>query len=154
MGMFPVVPPGPGAAEARAAILYACSALSTSTIQYPIRNSFDSGKTPSVIGIPSLPARTILAWSGNARPSVATYVPESLSSLLKARMKAKFACRSSFDHLAYQSQSAFVPFIIRMYFMSYCSFRFWHWWVPFHGVVGSKSAVLYISQGFFGGAAI
>src|ERR1700687_2294121 len=43
MGWFSGVPPVPwrggwGAAEARAAILYACSGLSTSTIQYPARN--------------------------------------------------------------------------------------------------------------------
>ena len=33
IGMFSGAPPGPGAAEARAAIAYACSGLSTSTIQ-------------------------------------------------------------------------------------------------------------------------
>src|SRR6516165_893552 len=48
-----------GAAEIRAAILYACSGPFTSTIQYPARTSLASGKTPSVIGVPSFPARTI-----------------------------------------------------------------------------------------------
>ena len=61
MGMFSGAPPGPGAADASAAIAYARAGFSTSTIQYPARNSFDSGKTPSVIGAPSLPARTSLA---------------------------------------------------------------------------------------------
>src|ERR1022692_4674360 len=37
----------------------------------PRRNSLASGKTPSVIGSPSFPATTILAWSGIPRPSVA-----------------------------------------------------------------------------------
>ena len=33
-------------------------------------------------------------------------------------MNAKFAWRSSFGHLAYESKSAFVPVIISMYFIS------------------------------------
>ena len=33
MGMFSGTPPGPGAAEARAAMAYACSVVSTDTIQ-------------------------------------------------------------------------------------------------------------------------
>jgi hypothetical protein len=53
--------PGPGAADASAAIAYARSGVSTSTIQYPARNSFVSGNTPSVIGLPSAPARTSFA---------------------------------------------------------------------------------------------
>src|ERR1700733_1963832 len=92
-------------------------------IQYPARNSFDSAKTPSVIGSPSFPARTTLASLGHPKPSVATNTPESLSSLLSSRMNATFRCRSSFDHLAYASKLALVAFIIRMYFMSppyYC----------------------------------
>ena len=38
----------------------------TSMTQYPARNSFDSGNTPSVTGSPLLPARTILASCGQA----------------------------------------------------------------------------------------
>src|SRR5580658_9419114 len=115
--MLPGFPPGPGAAEARAAILYACSGLSTSTIQYPARNSLDSGNTPSVIGDPSAPARTVFACAGHPRPSVATNTPSSLSCLLKSRMKATFASRSFFDHFIYESKSDFLAFIIRMYFI-------------------------------------
>lgn len=51
-------PPGPGAVEMRVAMAYARSGLSTSTIQKPARNSFDSAKTPSVTGAPFFPART------------------------------------------------------------------------------------------------
>src|SRR6185436_2682706 len=117
MGIVPSVPAAAGASEARAAIRYASSALFTSTIQYPARNSLASGKTPSVRGVPSLAARTITAWSGQARPSVATNAPESLSCWLNARMKAMFAWRSSFGHLEYHSKTSFVALIIRMYFM-------------------------------------
>ena len=39
-------------------------ALVTSTIQKPARNSFDSANTPSVIGLPSVPARTSFASAG------------------------------------------------------------------------------------------
>ena len=60
IGMFNAAPPGPGAADAWAAIAYARSGVSTSTIQKPARNSLDSGNTPSVMGVPSLPARTSL----------------------------------------------------------------------------------------------
>ncbi len=47
-----------------------------------------------------------------------TNTPESLSSLLNARMKATFALKSSFGHLANESKLALVPVIIKMYFMS------------------------------------
>src|SRR5439155_20281821 len=77
IGIFAGFPPGPGAADARAAILYACSGLSTSITQYPARNSFDSGNTPSVTGSPLLPARTIFASCGQASPFVSTKTPES-----------------------------------------------------------------------------
>src|ERR1700719_1357902 len=87
-------------------------------IQYPARNSFDSGNMPSVIGSPSFPARTSLASLGHPRPSVETNTPESFSSLLNVRMKATFACRSSFDHLAYPSKSDFLAVIIKMYLIS------------------------------------
>src|SRR5690349_363021 len=40
IGMISGAPPGPGADEAFAAISYARSGRSTSTIQYPARNSF------------------------------------------------------------------------------------------------------------------
>src|SRR5579863_5923939 len=90
-------------------------------IQYPARNSFDSGNTPSVIGSPFFPARTSLASLGHARPSVETNTPESFSSLLKVRIKATFARRSSFDHLAYPSKSDFLPVIIKMYFIFFSS---------------------------------
>src|ERR1700730_8193437 len=90
------------------------------------------------MGSPLLPARTSLAWSGNASPSAATSLPASLSSLLKACMNAMFACRSCFGHLAYQSNPAFVADIIRMYFMSFRPFRLWHRIGAFHGVVGSN----------------
>ena len=43
IGMFSGTPPLPGAADARAAISYARSLLSQSTIQKPARNSFASG---------------------------------------------------------------------------------------------------------------
>src|SRR5258708_27364113 len=56
MFMFSGSPPGPGAADARAAIANARAAVSTSTIQNPARNSLDSGNTPSVIGSPFLSA--------------------------------------------------------------------------------------------------
>src|SRR5215471_8964433 len=61
IGMFNGAPPGPGAADTLAAIAYARSGLSTSTIQKPARNSLDSGNTPSVMGIPPFPALTSLA---------------------------------------------------------------------------------------------
>ena len=54
MGIFKGSPATPGAADTRAAIAYASSGVSTSTTQKPARNSFDSGKTPSVIGSPFL----------------------------------------------------------------------------------------------------
>src|SRR5262249_9869943 len=41
-----------------------------------------------------------LCLGGNASPSVATRTPSSRSCLLKSCMKAKFACRSFFGHLA------------------------------------------------------
>src|SRR5215467_2893780 len=88
MGMFKGAPPGPGAADALAAIAYARSGVSTSTIQNPARNSLDSGKTPSVIGTPFLPARTNLACSGNERPSADTSSPESPRSLFRFIMNA------------------------------------------------------------------
>src|SRR5271169_614274 len=140
MGILLGAPPSPGATEASAAILYACSGLSTSTIQYPARNSFDSGKTPSVIGVPSLLARTSLAWSGQPKPSVATYTPSSLSCLLKARMKATFASISFFDHLAYSPKWAFVPFIIRMYFIRRFSPFVFELSLPSHKIVEAPEA--------------
>lgn len=70
MGTFSGAPPGPGAADAFAAIAWARSGVSTSTIQNPARNSLDSGNTPSVMERPSLPACTNLAWSGINKPSV------------------------------------------------------------------------------------
>src|SRR5580658_3342163 len=115
--MLPGFPPGPGAAEARDAIRYACSGLSTSMIQYPARNSLDSGKTPSVTGSPPFPARTVFACAGHPRPSVATNTPSSLSCLLKYRMKSTLASISFFDHFMYESKSDFLAFIIRMYFI-------------------------------------
>src|ERR1043166_8469564 len=118
IGIFAGFPPGPGAADARAAILYACSGLSTSITQYPARNSFDSGNTPSVTGSPLLPARTIFAPCGQASPFVSTKTPESGSSLVKRCITSTFLCRSSFDLLAYSSQAPFLPCIIKMYFMS------------------------------------
>ena len=45
--------------------------------------------------------------------------PSSLSCLLKARIKATFRSRSSLDHFAYLSKSAFVPVIIRIYFIRF-----------------------------------
>src|ERR1700745_2871945 len=68
IGIFSGEPPGPGAAEIRAAMSYARSGLSTSITQKPPRNSLDSGKIPSVIGLPFLPARTSLACSGKESP--------------------------------------------------------------------------------------
>ncbi len=64
IGIFAGFPPGPGAADARAAMLYACSGQSTSITQYPARNAFDSGNTPSVTCSPLFPARTIFASLG------------------------------------------------------------------------------------------
>jgi hypothetical protein len=73
--------------------------LSTSTIQYPARNSFDSGNTPSVAGGPPLfDARTSFASPGVARPSALTSSPAFVSSLLSAIMKPIWAFRSSGDH--------------------------------------------------------
>jgi hypothetical protein len=86
MAMFKGAPPGPGAADARAASSYARSGLSTSTIQKPARNSLVSGKTPSVTGVPLSPARTSLAWSGPASPSAPTSSPDWVSSALKSFM--------------------------------------------------------------------
>src|ERR1700733_7463219 len=119
-------------------------------IQYPARNSLDSGNTPSVMGSPSLPARTILASLGHAKPSVATKTPESLSSLLNARMKATFAWRSCLDHLAYPSKSDFRPLIIKMYFMSLAPFDA-HPVGAFSWSSRIRTGILYVPQGFFSG---
>src|SRR6185437_2112342 len=69
------------------------------------------------MGSPSLRARTTRASLGHARPSLATNVPESLSSWLKARMKAALRSKSSFDHFAKESQFSFGALIIRMNFI-------------------------------------
>jgi hypothetical protein len=61
MGIFSGMPRGPGAAEIRAAMSYARSGLSTSTLHKPARNFLDSGNTPSVVGRRSLPARSSFA---------------------------------------------------------------------------------------------
>src|ERR1700677_1149847 len=91
-------------------------------IQYPARNSLDSGNTPSVMGSPLLPARTSLASWGQLKPSDETNTPESFSSLPKDRMNATLACKSCFDHRAYSSNSVFLAFIIKMYFILLGSF--------------------------------
>src|SRR5690606_27694440 len=83
IGMFSGAPPCPGAADMTAAISIARSALSTSTIRYPARNSLDSGNGPSVTaGNPLSCARTILAISGPPSPCSSTSSPDSVSSLL------------------------------------------------------------------------
>jgi hypothetical protein len=61
------LPPGPGAAEVRAAISMARCSLSTSTIQTPARYSLASGKGPSVMTGASTPSLiTIFAACGPA----------------------------------------------------------------------------------------
>src|SRR5579863_884103 len=117
IGIFNGTPPGPGAADALAAISYARCGLSTSIIQNPARNSLDSGKTPSVMGRPSLPACTSFAWSGNDSPSADTSSPRSCNSLLKPIIKAMCACRSFLGQPG-TPWPAFIVFIIKMYFIS------------------------------------
>jgi len=95
IGMLSDSPPGPGAADAFAAVTYARSAVSTSTMKKPARNSFDTGNTPLVSGTPSSPARTRRACSGDASPSANTRSPLSCSS----RFSAYEPCAPA-DHLS------------------------------------------------------
>jgi len=54
-----------------------------------------------VIGLPSVPARTSFACSGDASPSVPTSSPAALSFWLSSIMKAMFASRTFFGQLMY-----------------------------------------------------
>src|SRR5439155_4410398 len=116
MGMFKGFPPGPGAADTFAAIAQARSGISTSTIQYPARNSLLSGNMPSVIGKPSLLALTSIAWSGKDRPSAETNSPDWRSSLLRPTIKAICAWRSFCGHSG-TPWPARIVFIMMMYFI-------------------------------------
>src|SRR5260370_19411059 len=68
-------------------------------------------------------------------------------------MKAACAWRSCFDHLAYQSKSAFVPDIIRMYFMSFAPFDSRTGLGALSWCSRNRYGVLYISQVFLDGCA-
>src|SRR5215469_1961367 len=89
-------------------------------IQKPARNSLDSGKMPSVMGMPFLAARTSFASSGSVRPSARTNSPASLSSLLSLCINAMCASRSCFAQARIPSlaRPAFMVFIIKIYFMT------------------------------------
>src|SRR5271157_4293303 len=92
------------------------------------------------MGTQSLPARTTLACSGAAKGSLATNSPESLNSLLRLFNQAKCASTSPLDHALYVSTPAFVPAIIKMYFMSSAPFLFPHFspgYLRFHRIVGA-----------------
>ena len=94
-------PPTPGEADAFAAISIARSSLSTSTIQKPARNSFDSANGPSVMTggcTPSL--RTSLAWSGHASPSAPTSSPLATSDASRSCWNWIIRRRSSGDQVS------------------------------------------------------
>src|SRR6266542_4588907 len=97
---------------------------------------------PSVIGKPSFSPRTTLAWSGPARPSVTTNSPDSLRSLLMPFRTAMWASISFLDHALYVSTPAFVPVIIKMYFMfSAPSVHFALVLLRLHSGVGARDLV-------------
>src|SRR6187402_2172309 len=91
------------------------------------------------MGSPLGPDRTSLAWSGPARPSADTKLPDAVSCLLRSIMNAMCAMRSSFG----QAPKVFIPAtvqgIIRMYFIFF-SIRVSHGFVRFHEGVGARTA--------------
>jgi hypothetical protein len=127
--MRPSVPAGAGAIERRAAILCACSALSHVDDEISHQELFRFRKDSIRDRHAVVSGANDLGLVWNARPSEATNTPSSFSSLLNERMKATFAFRSSFGHFMNQSQVAWVPFIIRMYFMACAPFDSATTWV-------------------------
>ena len=48
------------------------------------------------------------------------------------------------------TKPTFIPVIIKMYSMSFCSFRFSHWFVRFHGLLGARGTFSTSGPGRFG----
>src|SRR5262245_1213214 len=107
------------------------SSFFTSIRKNPARYSFDSGKMPSVTGLPSLSTRTNFESVGAARPHVPTNSPDFMSVCVKSPMNFWLASSTSLGQFMYWVYPSRGVFMISRYFIGIapescpCRVPFW-----------------------------